>query len=116
LTTISKYLGLSIALVLLISCNQTKSQKTNGLVQPRVHTYKVEKGWAYSIYLGDKEYIRQPFIPTLPGNVPFATDSQALVAGKLVLSKVLAHKSPSLTKEELEQYRLLPAEGNTQSQ
>jgi general stress protein CsbA len=116
LTTINKYIVLSLSLVLLISCKQTKSQKANGLVQSKVEVYKVGNGWAYSIFLGEKEYIRQSFIPAIQEKIPFATDSQAMAAGKLVLSKMAAHKNPALTKEELEQYHLLPAKGNIQSQ
>lgn len=103
-------------MVLLGSCKQTKSQKANGLVQAKVQTYRVENGWAYSIYLGEKQYIKQTFIPTIPGKIPFATDSQAMMAGKLVLSKMAAHKNPAITKEELEQYHLLPTKGTIQSQ
>jgi len=115
LRIINKYLGLGILLALLVSCNNTaKDQKAKGLVQTRVKTYQVENGWAFSIYLGDKEYIRQPFIPVIPGKVPFATNEQAMTAGKLVLSKMVAHKNPSLTYEELEQNHLLPAKSNSQ--
>jgi hypothetical protein len=98
-------------LVLLISCNNATNQKTDDVPQARVETFKVADGWAYSIYLGNKEYIRQTSIPSIQGNIPFSTDSQATVAGNLVLSKLKAHHSPSISRKELEDYHLLPAKG-----
>jgi hypothetical protein len=104
-----------LSLVLLVSCNNhAKNQKANGLVQTKVKTYKVANGWAFSIYLGEKEYIRQPFIPGMPGKIPFATDSQAMEAGKLILGKMVTHKTPTISLEELKEHHLLPPAGNIQ--
>ena len=105
----NKYVGIIISLALLVSCNNASNQKSNEVPQAKVQTFKVPDGWAYSIYLGDKEYIRQTSIPCIQGNIPFKTDSQANVAGKLVLSKLAAHQSPSITMKELEEYHLLPS-------
>jgi len=108
--TITKTLyGTILSLALLVSCRGAEHRKADEVPNASVKTFPVKNGWAYSIYLGKKEYIRQTCIPCISGDIPFETDSQALKAGRLVLSKLATHNSPTLTKKELEDNHLLPA-------
>lgn len=74
-----------------------------------VKTFRVDKGWAYSILINDKEYVRQLFIPAIEGKVPFASDNQAEETGWYVVSKLKNNASPSLTKKELITLNILPS-------
>jgi hypothetical protein len=105
---INKFSGTVIALALLFSCNDASKQKANDSSAARVQTFKTQGGWAYSIFLGKKEFIRQLYIPCIQGQIPFETDAQALKAGTLVLNKLKNHEIPSLNQKELEENHLLP--------
>jgi hypothetical protein len=109
LQVINKYSGITIALALLLSCNHASKQKTDVDSTAKVQTFKTKDGWAYSIFLGKKEFIRQLYIPCIQGQIPFETDAQALKAGTLVLNKLKDHQIPSLNLKELEENHLLPA-------
>jgi len=72
----------------------------------RGHFYKTElfrsgEGWGYDILKNEKVYIHQPFIPAIEGQVPFSDKRSARKTGKLVISKLMRQKSPTVTKEEL---------------
>ena len=67
----------------------------------KVRTYQVQEGWGYQILLKDKVYIDQPFIPVLQGKAAFPDKRSAHRAGKLVKQKLVNHKLPALTKEDL---------------
>jgi hypothetical protein len=110
LQIINKFSGTVIALALLFSCNNASSeQKAGDSSTARVQTFKTKDGWAYSIFLGKKEFIRQLYIPCIQGQIPFETDAQAQKAGTLVLNKLKNHEVPSLNLKELEENHLLPA-------
>jgi hypothetical protein len=73
----------------------------------RGHFYKVSlfksgDGWGYDISKKDKIYIHQPFVPAIEGQVPFQDKRSARKTGRLVAKKIGHHKSPAITKEELE--------------
>lgn len=73
----------------------------------RGHFYKVSPfksgdGWGYDISKKDKIYIHQPYIPAIEGQVPFRDKRSAKKTGRLVIKKIRNHKSPAITKEELE--------------
>jgi len=72
----------------------------------KVRTYQVQEGWGYQILLKDKVYIDQPFIPVLQGKVAFPDKRSAHRAGKLVKQKLVDHKLPALTKEDLKKLGL----------
>jgi methylase of polypeptide subunit release factors len=78
---------------------------TNGCTA-RGHFYKVElfkngNGWGYDILVNNKPYIHQPFIPALEGQVPFGDKESARKTARLVVDKLKNHKSPGITREEL---------------
>lgn len=98
-------------LALLLSCNPTGNVKrvpaatTTPLF--RVQTFKVRTGWGYSVFIDDKEYIRQRFIPAIAGETPFPTSQQALETGNYVVAKIKSKGNPSLSRKELQQLHIL---------
>jgi hypothetical protein len=68
-----------------------------------VRTFKMDstKTWGYEIFIDDKKYIHQEFIPALDNNRPFTTKKEALKVGRAVMQKIKNNKTPSLTKEEV---------------
>jgi len=66
-----------------------------------VELFKSEQGWGYDIVKNNKTYIHQPYIPAVEGQVPFSTRQSARKTGRLVISKIRNHESPSLTRDEM---------------
>lgn len=70
---------------------------------PKLHlaTYKTDRGWGYSISVGNKVFIKQDYIPVIPGKRAFPDEQSAKRTGELVLKKITQRKIPSLTADEL---------------
>ena len=67
-----------------------------------IDTFRSDPGWGYDILMNNKVYIHQPYMPALEGQVPFNDKQSARKTARLVLKKIRNHKSPALTKEELQ--------------
>jgi hypothetical protein len=65
-------------------------------------TFQVNEHWGYQIYIDTTLYIYQEFIPGLPGEQYFTTETEALGCAKLVREKLLKSKIPSISTEELD--------------
>jgi hypothetical protein len=80
---------------------------TSLIITIRGHSYEVElfksgNGWGYDILKNKMIYIHQPYIPAVPGQIPFSDKKSARKAGLLVVKKIRKHQSPALTREEIE--------------
>lgn len=107
----TKHISSTILLLLFFSCGQPHQEKTGQQQYPefRVQTFKVKMGWGYSVFIDNKEYIRQRFIPAVEGEVPFPSSQQALETGNYVVGKIKRKGNPSLSSEELKVLHVLPA-------
>jgi hypothetical protein len=106
---IKKNISILVLLFMLCSCSDTKHEVLNYGPEYNVKTFRVDKGWAYSIFINDKEYVRQLFIPAIEGKMPFASDSQAKKTGWYVVSKLKNNASPSISRKELVTLNILPS-------
>jgi hypothetical protein len=66
-----------------------------------IETFRVSGGWGYNVLAGERIFIYQPFIPGIPGKKPFPDKKSALVAARMVKSKLKQGKIPSLTREDI---------------
>jgi len=67
----------------------------------KAELYKSGNGWGYDILVNNKTFIHQPFIPALEGEVPFRDKESARKTAALVVEKLKKHKSPGITREEV---------------
>lgn len=67
----------------------------------QVETFAVTGGYGYQIRQEGKVIIRQPNIPAIQGNKPFATQEQALTVGNIVKERVEQKKDFSISVQEL---------------
>lgn len=67
-----------------------------------VHVYQIEGGWAYEILVDSKAFIVQEQIPGIANLKKFNTETDAQKCGQLVLDKLIKHKNPSVSKQELD--------------
>lgn len=72
-----------------------------GRDETRLRTFRSEGGWGYYVTIRERMVIRQPFIPAIEGRIPFATRHDARKAGKIVIRKISAGVTPSVSAEEL---------------
>jgi hypothetical protein len=68
-------------------------------------------GWGYKIYEGtedvkdtsaDRIYIKQDYIPGIPGNHPFATEAEAMRVANFVIWKISTGRQPLINTRELD--------------
>jgi hypothetical protein len=69
-----------------------------------VHAVPVQTayGWGYNILAGEKIYIKQEFIPVIPGKQGFKSAADALLVGNLVVKKIGANQTPAVSLHELD--------------
>jgi hypothetical protein len=84
------------AIILMVSSCRSREYPYN------ISLYKSGQGWGYDISVKDKPYIHQPFMPAIPGEVPFKSRVTARKTAGLMVSKLKEHKLPYITKEELD--------------
>ncbi len=89
---------LAIAVLSLIAYRVFLSPSTETL---NVKTFRVSGGWGYQIFIHQKPYIYQPFIPAIPGKKPFPSRMTALRAAKTVKAKLLRGQRPDLTMDDI---------------
>jgi hypothetical protein len=73
----------------------------------KADTYKTQSGWGYTISNSGKIYIKQSVIPVISENKSFKSKEDALQTASLVVEKLKAKKSPSVSKKELEQLNIV---------
>jgi hypothetical protein len=66
-----------------------------------VKTVRVSGGWGYQVYVHEKLFIDQPFIPVIHGKKPFPDKQTALRVAKTVKAKLLAGERPFLTSADI---------------
>lgn len=71
-----------------------------------IKTFQSDSGWGYTLMMGKKPIIKQPYIPAIQGQTPFKTRKQAFKTASLVRSKMSSGEIPLVTVEELDSLRI----------
>jgi Domain of unknown function (DUF4907) len=59
-------------------------------------------GWGYNIMADDKLYIKQEFIPSIPGKQGFKSADDALHVANLVIERLASGHPPTITNRDLD--------------
>lgn len=71
-------------------------------------TFQNENGWGYNILLDGKLFIRQPNIPSIPGNKGFADEEKAKKVAEFITHKIQnGMMPPSTNQQELDSLGVL---------
>jgi hypothetical protein len=90
-----------IALVLnIVACTESTNKSKTKLPVVAI-AVPVKNGWGYEIYVDNKIYIKQNYIPAINGIHQFANKEHALTTANLVLAKMKEGKKPFLTIDDL---------------
>jgi hypothetical protein len=82
-------------------------KKKSDYVFVQVRATQNTDGWGYEILTDGKVYIKQDFIPAIPGRHSFETKEQALQVGNKVLDKIKHKQTPVITFAELKQMNII---------
>jgi len=63
---------------------------------------KTDYGWGYNIMAGERIFIKQEFIPALPGKLGFKSADDALRTANLVVQRICANQSRAITPGDLD--------------
>ena len=107
-----KILFLIIAAIVLLSAAAYavyffEYRKKSDYVFVQVRATQQVKGWGYEIVTDGKVYIKQDFIPAIPGRHHFETKEQALQVGNKVLDKIEHRQLPVITFAELQEMHII---------
>jgi flagellar basal body-associated protein FliL len=82
-------------------------KKKSDHVFVQVRATQNANGWGYEILTDGKVYIKQDFIPAIPGKHSFETKEQALQVGNKVLDKIEHKQLPVITPAELKEMNII---------
>ena len=68
-----------------------------------LQTIETNEGWGYNIFVDDRLFIQQVFIPVLEGRHCFKTKEEAKRVGSIAINKLKHGKMPAITREDLTQ-------------
>jgi hypothetical protein len=89
--------------VIFINCQLQGQNHTAGKDSITYLSFKTNNGWGYDIYINDKKYIHQDYIPAVNGKKSFKTKEDAEKTAVLVKNKIMKKIiPPSVTINELE--------------
>jgi len=103
--SILKFNAVFILLAMMGSCNTSPANElADGTIKENIvsQTFKTDNGWGYAIFINDKIFIKQSFIPVITGNKGFQKQADAVKVANLVVNKLKQHEKPTIQLEELQ--------------
>jgi len=86
----------------IVSVNFIKKKNSSNRIKLHVKTFNINNGWGYDVLTNDTVYIHQEYIPAIEGNKMFVEEGQAKTIGSLVIKKLKARQSPTISIKELD--------------
>ena len=86
---------------------KAKQKDQGDTVFVEVKAIQQGQGWGYEILTDGKVYIHQEFIPAIQGKLRFKSESDALLVGRKVVSKIAAKQIPNITIAELKEMGII---------
>jgi hypothetical protein len=100
MTTKNKYS--LIAVTALLVCFAVIFFSRGGKSLVHAEAVKTTNGWGYNVLDGERIYIKQEFIPAVPGNQGFSSADDALRVGNLVVKRIGSGLQPTITVRDLD--------------
>jgi hypothetical protein len=92
-------------LAMIYSCNTQPANKLANATNKEYivsQTFKTADGWGYAVFINNKIFIKQSFIPVIAGNKGFEKKEDAIKVASLVVTKLKQHEKPTIHPEELQ--------------
>lgn len=103
--SILKLTSVIVLLAMIESCNIPPGNELADVTPKKGivgQTFKTDAGWGYAIFINDKIFIKQSFIPVIAGNKGFEKQEDAMNVANLVVNKLKQHEKPTIQLEELQ--------------
>jgi hypothetical protein len=106
-------IGITALLVCFAVIFFSRQKSYEGKVFLHAEAVKTDYGWGYNICRSnpdeteEKIYIKQEFMPAVPGKQGFKTASDALIVGNLVIKKISSGQQPTITVGDLDSLGLI---------
>lgn len=93
-------IAMMIAASIILVSKHNKNAGSN-MLPVVVQSLKMPDGWGYELLLNNKPYIRQDYIPAIPGYKRFQTEAEALLIANKVVEKLKQGHTPTITIQEI---------------
>jgi hypothetical protein len=112
-------IGITALLVCFAVIFFSRQKSYEGKVFLHAEAVQTVYGWGYNIYTSkpdengageEKIYIKQEFIPAVPGKKGFKSADEALLVGNLVIKKISSGLPPTITIRDLDSLGLIKNE------
>ncbi len=95
------FIGIAVMGLYLVNMHAGNSDKSFAGDPLSVSVFPVDNGWGYDILEHNKIIIHQNIIPSISGDKPFQSVSDARKTGQLVIKKIRNKQLPIIHKEDL---------------
>jgi len=85
----------------------SRQKSTEAKIFLHAEAVQTPYGWGYNVLTNQKVYIKQEYIPGIPGKKGFKSAEDALLVGNLVVKKITANQQPTITEEDLDSLGVL---------
>jgi len=85
------------------------TRNKNGNQKIFLHAVPVQTvyGWGYNIMANERLYIKQEFIPSVPGKQGFSSSDDALAVANLVIQRISTGREATITERDLDSLGIL---------
>lgn len=104
MTIRNKYslIGITALLICFAVIFFSRQKMHEGKIYLHAEAVQTVYGWGYNVLADNKIYIKQEFIPSVPGKQGFKSSDDALLVGNLVIKKISNNQPPIITGRDLD--------------
>ena len=109
MTTRNKYnlIGITALLVCIAVIFFTRNKNGNQKIFLHAVPVQTVYGWGYNIMANERLYIKQEFIPSVPGKQGFSSSDDALAVANLVIQRISTGREATITERDLDSLGIL---------
>jgi Domain of unknown function (DUF4907) len=104
MTIRNKYslIGITALLICFAVIFFSRHKTQEGKVFLHAEAVQTVYGWGYNVLADQRIYIKQEFVPGIPGKQGFKSADDALMVGNLVIKKISSNQPPVITTRDLD--------------
>jgi hypothetical protein len=104
MTIRNKYslIGITALLICFAVIFFSRQKMREGKIFLHAEAVQTVYGWGYNVLADNRIYIKQEFIPSVPGKQGFKSADDALLVGNLVIKKISNNLPPTVTGRDLD--------------
>jgi hypothetical protein len=100
-------MGITALLIGIAVISFIRHKSHEGKVFLHVVPVQTAYGWGYDILADDKVFIKQEYMPGIPGKTGFKSEDDAMRVGNLVVKRISSNLMPMITRKDLDSLGLV---------